>query len=182
MQDDDNRPSKNVSIVWLIKPANAVVKAELQRVVSKALILNPVMSDFELAEALARETCENLNKTPFSVMLRAVYQSIIQKARKAEAARNDGQQCLPGFEHIPSMIPTREGKTISLIDASYRRLRDYYRELARSHKRKLQADPKLLEVKALMGRMRKYTGRDRGITVRQVLLLDAASSQFQRSA
>ena len=171
MQDNDNKVWSKRLHFGATSQTTAI--ADLKQEVANALILNPDTPTSQLAEQLVRETIESLQTTLFPVLLHRFYTAMIGQQRKAANRANKAQSALPGFEHLPSNIPTREGETIALVDANYRRLRDYYRALIRPYTRKLRNDPKILEVKALMARVRKYAEKEQGITVRQVFLLEA---------
>jgi hypothetical protein len=124
-----------------------------------------------LAEAMLNESFEfqaELNE----ILARNFYISACHAARKAQSAAARAQLLLPGFEHLPLKVPGLQGKRIALLDANFRRLRDYYRSLTKGHDARKKNDPRVIETKALMEKMRKRSRTEKGITVRQVLLLE----------
>ena len=51
-------------------------------------------------------------------------------------------------------------------------VRAYYRSLMAKHRNKRTNDPKVKEAKRLLQRMSKASRREKGITVREVVLID----------
>jgi hypothetical protein len=172
MQDDDNKLARQL-------PSGAArqvrqTETEISKIAANALTENPNLPRAELAERLVQKHRENQVLTSL-----ALHRFWIAALRRASRKRkpNSGQIMLPGFEHLPSDIPTREGESMPLIDANYRRLRDYYRGLTRQHAKRLRADPKVQEAKQLMLMMRPYAATEEGITVRQVIALKALAPE-----
>jgi hypothetical protein len=146
--------------------------AELRDNLSNAKILNPNMRLTELAAALVQEADSELRDRLFPILLYRCYMRLGQAARKQNFSQNDAQQVLPGFEHLPSTIPTRDGKFVELLEANYRRLRDFYNSLIRKYLDMARADPQVQETRRLMLRIQPRAAKEEGITVRQVLLLE----------
>ena len=57
----------------------------------------------------------------------------------------------------------------------------FYWSLTRPYARKMKGDPEIIDAKALLDKMRPYA-KEKGITVRQVLLLDGGPTAAEQSA
>jgi hypothetical protein len=138
--------------------------------VANAMILKPKARAVELAEALLNESLEfqrDLNEA----LARNFYIAAYNVERRKRAAANRAQFALPGFEHLPLKIPSANGAPMRLLDANLRRVRDYYRSLTKGYDKRKKDDPRVKEAKALMQKLQKRSGTEKGITVRQVLLI-----------
>ena len=164
MQDQPNRPSQKSYIS--APPSGESVLAEARQAVKDALILNPNMPAVQLAEMLRR------SKLDFAPSLHDILESQFyareaRRERRKQTAADRAQYLLPGFEHLPVKI----GGT-PLLDLNYTGIRAYYRALSVKADAAKQNNPKLREAKALMEKMRRHNEAEKGITVRQVLLLE----------
>jgi hypothetical protein len=167
MQDEFNRlTQKSYTKVW---PHHADALAEARASVADALILNPNTPSVELVEILIREAEPELAQALSDTLTRRFYLSAMRSLRRKQVAE---QYRLPGFEHLPREIPTRDGTRLALLDANYRRVREYYWSLKRHALDSIPESAKVKEAKALMQKMQKYARDEKGITVRQVLLLE----------
>lgn len=167
MQDDFSSLSSKRLQFGSLSQNDAIVEA--REFVADRLILNPTMPANRLAALLADTTEPELSARLLPILLAKFYRRIIAANRKAAPLLQDP---LPGFAHLPQTIPTREGGTLALLDANYRRLRDYYRSLTRVYATKQSADMKIREARALLEKLRPYAAKEERITVRQVLMLE----------
>ena len=99
-----------------------------------------------------------------AILARDFFLRTIRAELRKRAA--DAQMRLPGFDHLPLTIQGADGEPVPLMDASYTRVRAYYRRLMVAHRNRRVNDPKIKEVKALLELMRAVNA----VTVRQVLV------------
>jgi hypothetical protein len=157
----------------LVQPYQNQILKDAREAVADAVLLYPEMPVSELVELMSTETVTTNDRMLLSaVLLRRFYASAIRAERRKKAAASRAQLLLPGFEHLPINIPTRQGPRLALLDANYRRVRDYYWSLKRRHSERERNDPRIKEAKMLMDLMQKRAGNDERITVREVILLD----------
>lgn len=130
--------------------------------------IHPEMSANDLADVLSQQSQPKLAV----ILLRKFYATAIRAERRKQSAADRAQYLLPGFEHLPLKISTRDRKKLNLLDANYRRVRDYYWLLKRRQSDRNGNDRKIAEAKALMDLMQKHAAKDERITVREVILLD----------
>ena len=169
MQIDSSRPLQES---YTIAPPSEDDPFVLGRAaVANALILHPKIRAVDLAELLLNESLafqRDLNDELARNFYIAAYN--LEKRKQAAAVR--AQLALPGFAHLPLKIPSAKGTPMRLLDANFFRLRDYYRSLTKRHDKRKKNDPRVKEAKALMEKMQKRTRTEKGITVREVLLID----------
>lgn len=143
-----------------------------RKAIYEAMRLNPKLSAAELAEVLMGNQEREYVPALYPILERDFYIRAIGVARRQEAKATRTQLLLPGFEHLPLHIPGSKGKPILLIDASFSRVRAYYRSLLKSHVSRKRNDPKIKEAQKLMETMRKRSRTKKAITVGEVLLLN----------
>ncbi len=106
-------------------------------------------------------------------LVRNFYVNAIQAERRRQsAATAKAQPMLPGFEHLPARIAIA-GKRVALLTANFSTIKAYYWSLMKKHTERKRNDPKIIEAKRLLDEMTKRAPNDKGITVREVLLMDA---------
>jgi hypothetical protein len=167
MQDEINRPFQKS--YTMVQPHHADALKEARANVADALILYPDTPAVQLAEILIRETDPELSQALKNALTRLFYLSAIRSQRRKQTAE---QYRLPGFEHLPREIPGRDGTRLALLEANYRRVREYSWSLKRNAFDKIPESAKIKEAKALMEKMQRHARTEKGITVRQVLLLE----------
>jgi hypothetical protein len=167
----DSKPSqkRNTSTAKIGHSEDPAVVLLARKMVAEAISTPlPVVA---LAETLIGTGPADFSTALNRFLARQFWIREIRIARRQLA--RDAQLRLPGFDHLPLTIPGTKGKPIRLMDASYSRVRAYYRSLMQSHVARRRNDPKIKEVRLLMEKMRKRARRDKGITVQEVLVLDA---------
>lgn len=169
MQNESNR-------LWLERNTSAPPSQDDPFVLGRAavkdaMILRPKIRAADLAEALLNNSFEfqpSLN----DLLARNFYIAAFNVEKRKQAAAARAQRVLPGFEHLPLRVPNSKGKQRPLLEANYTRVRAYYRSLTTGHDKRKRDDPRVIEAKALMEKMRKRSRREKGITVREVVLID----------
>jgi hypothetical protein len=149
--------------------------AEAREVVLNALILNPNMRAVELADSLTATLNSELSDRLAAVLIRELFARMIRAARRKQSAADRRQSLIPGFEHLPRIIPISEdGTSTELLAANTYDVREYLRILMQGHRARTDNDPRVKEARLLLDKMRKYSTRpgNKGITVRQVMLLE----------
>jgi hypothetical protein len=152
------------------RPLHQDVLQEAREVIENEVILNPKMPAIQLAETIYRgrpEFTESLSE----ILLKDFYRRGILAERRKKVAKERTQFLLPGFEHLPVTITGYRGKRIRLLDANISGVRSYCWKLGKAASERVRRDPKLKEARTLLRKMKAR--RDPGITVREVLLIDA---------
>ena len=145
---------------------------EARAAVENALIHDPEMPVHLMVGLLMENAEEDLTLRLRVVLERQFYLRTIRSQRQKQAAASRAQLTLPGFPHLPMSIPGPKGAPIDLVDANYRRVRDYYWSLRKAHAERGRKDPRIQEAFDLMEKMRAASQKEWNITVRQVLLLE----------
>lgn len=172
MQADSNRPLRKS--YTSAQPSRDDPFTLARAAVADALILNPTIGPAAMADVLLNESPE-FQQELMDMLARNFYISAWHAAKRLQAAAARAPRLLPGFEHLPLKVPgakTKEGKQLLLLDANYTRVRAYYRSLTTGHDARKKNDPRVIEAKALLEKMRKRSRKDKGITVREVVLID----------
>ncbi len=168
MQTDDSRKVSQNSHSPSAKIGRSEVLAQAEKAVGDSLEAHPKLTALQLAEVLMQEADAGLAASLAEILTREFYVHTIRAARRKVSAR--AQLRLPGFEHLPLTIPGTKGP-VRLIEASYTRVRQYYRSLLIGHRKRTKNDPRIKEAKALMEKMRRRSLRDKRVTVGQVVLM-----------
>ncbi len=134
---------------------------------------HPKLPVGELAELLSAATDPEIAPALDAILRNDFYVSATMAHRRKLAAANRAQSLLPGFEHLPLKIPLSENTRVRLMDANLTGVRLYYRSLMKAHRNRRRNDPKIKEAKALLDLMTARARTERGITVREVVLLEA---------
>jgi hypothetical protein len=171
MQDHFNRLSQKSYILAEFGQESPI--AEAREAVENALLINPTMPAYELVEFLIKHAEPDLTIRLQAILERDFYLRAIRAHRWKQGAIQRAQMALPGFEHLDRNIPGPKGAPIRLLDANTRAVRQYCRLLMKTHRERKQKDPKIREALALLDKMRAASQTEKGITVRQVLLLEA---------
>lgn len=166
MQIDDSRPTSKRLQFGAPLEKDALNEAREQA--ENAAILNPNLSIRDLAGLLAENTPPEILVALAPMLLGRMYATLIRAARAHSKSKQDH---LPGFENLPSRIPGPKGK-IDIMDANYTAMRAYYWSLTREWTAKQERDPRVIQARALMERLGKYTADEERITVGQVLRLE----------
>jgi len=153
------------------KIGRSEVLAQVQKAVVKSVDANPKMPALQLIEVIITEADTALTASLDDILRRDFYAHAVRAERRSRAA--NAQLRLPGFEHLPRTIPGPKGEPVPLIEASYTRVRAYFRSLMVAHRNRRINDPKIKEAKALMEKMEKRFRKDKGVTVGQVVRLSA---------
>jgi hypothetical protein len=169
MQTKLNRPLQKSDMIGQSSDGGAIFMA--QRAVDDALILMPKIRAADLAEALLNQSFDfqrDLNE----ILARNFYIAACNTVRRKQAAEARAQLRLPGFEHLPVKISVADGKRIRLLSANREGVRAYYWSLMKKHSDRKRSDPQIIEAKALLDEMTKRARTEKGITVREVVLID----------
>ena len=170
MQDELSRLSQKS--YTLVQSRQTDVLSDMREHVVNGLILYPKARAVDLVEVLIQEADSATGELEGVTLRRRFYLSAIRSERRKQGAV---QLRLPGFEHLPHEIPVKNGAPVALLDANYRRIREFYWSLKADSLREIPNRPKIKEAKGLMDKMQKHARTERGITVRQVLLLEGDS-------
>lgn len=155
------------------KPPNITdVLSVFQDAIQNAVVLQPTVSALEIARLVSEENDPEM-LAELGRQLALAHLAKMARAERAKAARTNPQTVLPGFEHLPRRIAISETERVPLREATYTQVRAYYRLLRERHRELGENSPKLKEAKALMERMERSLQKDRGVTVAQVLRVDA---------
>lgn len=146
--------------------------AQARETVENALLINPKMPAHLMVDMLMESAESELTVRLHVILERQFYLKAIRAQRWKQAAAQRAQLKLPGFEHLDQHIPGPTGTPIRLLDANTRAVRQYCRLLMKAHRERKQTSPKIQEAFALLEKMRAASRTERGITVRQVLLLE----------
>lgn len=153
-----------------------VVIDDLEKFLESAFILEPDRSPSGTAAAVLAELPRDVREILAAQLL---LDRVTGMARRLQP-KPGSQMLLPGFEHLPPAIK-RFGKTkvdpVPLLDATFTVLRQYHRELTKRHTSKKAKDKRLVEAKALMARMKRWTKKNPAVTVKEMLALEAAREQ-----
>ncbi len=147
------------------------IRSRAQEAVIQGVDDSPDLPAIQLAELLIVNSDPDLTAELGAMLMRGFYVTAILSARRKNASATRTQASLPGFEHLPSRIQTAKGK-VSLLAANRDGVRAYYWSLMKAHSERRRNDPKIKEAKDLLDKMTKAARTEKGITVRQVLLLD----------
>ncbi len=79
---------------------------------------------------------------------------------------------LPGFDHLPVRITVAKGHRPLLLDANREGVRAYFWALMKKYSERKRKDPRIVEAKKLLDLMTNRAHTEKGITVREVLLLE----------
>ncbi len=169
-QADSSRVLRESYISGRSSPQDAL--KHVKDAVANALILHPDMPAIHLAEVLMKDEEPEVGEQLSEILKRDFYVRAVLADRRARAAANRAQAILPGFEHLPLRIRTPKGARVRLMDANYTAVKSYYWSLMASHTSRKRNDPKIKEAKKLLETMRKRSRTERGITVREVFVLD----------
>ena len=171
MQSKSNRPSQKGDTIGRL--SGDEIFARVQELVAQGLITNPNMPAIQLAGMLVEEADPELSANLSGFLVRNFYVNAIQAERRRQsAATAKAQPMLPGFEHLPARIAIG-GKRVALLTANFSTIKAYYWSLMKKHTERKRNDPKIIEAKRLLDEMTKRAPNDKGITVREVLLMDA---------
>jgi hypothetical protein len=168
MQNNDSRKQK-VSYsrnTPAAKIGRSSVLLRIQRAVLQCLAMHEDLPTRQVVEIYRKDADVELSASVRDILEGDLYAQIIRAERRK---RTIFQLQLPGFEHLPLKIPDAQGVPILLIDASFTRVRAYYRSLMIAHKNRRINDPKIVEAKTLMEEMRKASMIDKSITVKEVI-------------
>lgn len=166
MQTDDSRLLRKSYISAKFGDDSAF--QETVRLIENALIASPKTPALELAESVASE----LDRDALFALAVQPLAALIRKARAKRSDQSD-QPLLPGFEHLPRRITIpASGSRVQLLSANTSGVREYCRVLMKRHRDRRKNDPKVKEAYALLARMQRAARKDKGITVREVLLID----------
>lgn len=169
MQDKTSRPLQKSYKIGQLSDADTILLA--RQAVTDALILMPKIRAADLAEALLNNSYD-FQPALNEILARNFYIAAANTQRREQAASNRAQLRLPGLEHLPLKIPVANGKRIRLLNANREGVRAYYWSLMKKHSDRKRSDPQIIEAKALLNEMTRAARKDKGITVREVLLLD----------
>jgi hypothetical protein len=160
MQTKSNRPLQEG--YTSAQPSRVNVLAEARERVKDAMLIYPNTPNLALATILSTDASDFTKE----ILAEEFYMREIRARRRKKSAEDRAQYLLPGFEHLPLKIGPD-----ALLDLNYTGVRKYYRSLVVTAEAKIQNAPKIKEAKALMEKMRKHPRRNKGITVREVVLL-----------
>ena len=152
-------PVPSMSIAELTKTA--------EELVTNALILEPQLPPPIMAERII-SMAEPVFAVELGRSLMIDYFSRLIRSERAKRATIQ-QPRLPGCEHLPLRITGKRDRRVALSMATFSDIRQYCWALGRKHLDRKRVDPKLVEAKALMIRMRKPSKKNPGITVGEVL-------------
>ena len=137
----------------------------------EAVILNPNTPAAQLSELLVG-TDEPERTAALHLILECdFYRRGILAIRRKQTAADRAQLALPGFELLPLKIPGKKGALIDLLDANTFRVQQYYDSLMKAHRERKHNSPKIRQAKTLLDLMTEACTREKGITVREVVLL-----------
>lgn len=165
-----NRPSQKS--YTSARSSEDEVFALAQASIEQALIIHPNLPAIQLAGLLVENSDPELAADLSDLLMREYYaRGILAQRREESIETARAQPMLPGFEHLPARIQVGEGKRVRLLSANYAAVREYYRSLIRAYGERRRNDPKLREAKALLDEMQKHSRANKGITVREVVLI-----------
>jgi hypothetical protein len=140
-----------------------------KQAVQDALILEPKLPAALLAQQIISELEPEVLAELGQRLIAAHFARLIRSTRTKESRTRREQLLLPGFEHLPVEIAISETERVPLRSANYTQVRSYFRLLSNTHLDRRRNDPRLLEAKALMEKMRSYADKQPRITVAEVL-------------
>jgi hypothetical protein len=147
---------------------------EAREAVLNALITNPKTPATELANIIVQNVDLVLLEALKDVLVLDFLKKTVRAERRKQTATDRAQLRLPGFELMPQTIQTEaNGPRIELADAIYREVRAYCKLLGKRQTIQARNNAKLKQARALRDKMQQYAKNEPGITVRQVLLLEA---------
>lgn len=165
MPNDPNKVLQKSDTVAHLRQNGPIFLA--QDAARDAVRAHPDMTSVELSDLLLHESDPQMLRDLAETLVRKFFRHEIQAQRRKEIITSRRQNLLPGFEHLPTKIETRDGTRIRLMGATFRRLRDYYRILMK--RARSREDPKIKEIKRLMEKMREASRDDQGVTVKRML-------------
>jgi hypothetical protein len=174
MQDDLNRKgaAPNVSQrshSFSARIGRSQLLVQAQTMAMAALDANPGLPGIRVVDILMQATTPQFREQLAEFLTREFFLRMIRAQWQKRAVANRSQLQLPGFEHLPLTIPDSKGRPVLLMQATFTRVRLYYRSLMIEHRARRNTDPRIREAKALMEMMREYARVDKSITVEGVL-------------
>jgi hypothetical protein len=140
---------------------------DAEKAIENALILSPDVPTIQLAERLAKDAMA-FPDFIYGILYAFFFRSLNAARKKGVKAASEQYQ-LPGFEHLPLRIRGTRNREVDLLDATYKGVKEWIKHLNAQRRN----DPRMKEAKALLEKMREASKRQRGITVRRALGLDA---------
>jgi hypothetical protein len=138
--------------------------------VENAVILEPRMPIDLLAARILSEADETF-MTELGRFLAVPFFARLIRAERAKQSKS-AQMRLPGFEQLPVRILGDRDRRVILREATYADVRRYYWSLGKRQSERRKTNPKMLQLKTLLDRMKEHAKTNRGITVAEVLGLD----------
>jgi hypothetical protein len=152
------------------RPLHSDTLKEAREAIQTALILYPKTPAIQIAETMYQDRDE-FAEALSAILLKDFYRHGIVAERRKQASEQRAQFLLPGFEHLPVIITGYKGKRVKLLDANISSVRTYCWMLGKAAAARVKNDAKLEEARALLRKMKAR--KDPGVTVREVILIDA---------